>query len=85
MTWPGFTSRTISTECDDVGRVGNSLVVLVEEVSGLDQFASSAFASTDGVALTFFRSLKTFRLRFLRMRSKYKIINVARNDKIFSV
>ena len=37
------------------------------------------------VALTFFRSLKTFRLTFLRMRNKCKIINVQRNDKGFSV
>ena len=37
------------------------------------------------VALTFFRSLKTFRLTFLRMRNKCKIINVQRNNKAFSV
>ena len=40
----------------------------------------------DVVALTFFRSLKTFRLTFLRMRNKCKIINVQRNDKrIFGI
>ena len=38
-----------------------------------------------GVALTLFRSLKTFRLTFLRMRDKCKIINVQRNNKAFSV
>ena len=37
------------------------------------------------VALTFFRSLKTFRLTCLRMRNKCKIINVQRNKKSFSV
>ena len=37
------------------------------------------------VALTFFCSLKTFRLTFLHMRNKYKIINVQRNNKAFSV
>ena len=35
------------------------------------------------VALTFFRSLKTFPLPFLRMRNKCKIINVQRNRKHF--
>ena len=39
---------------------------------------------TDGVALTFFRSLKMFRLTFLRMRNKCKLINVQRNNKAFS-
>ena len=39
----------------------------------------------DGVALTFFRSLKTFRLTFLRMSDKCKIINVHPNDKGFSI
>jgi len=38
-----------------------------------------------GVALTFFRALKTFRLTFLRMRNKCKITNVQRNNKAFSV
>ena len=38
-----------------------------------------------GVALTFFRSLQTFRLTFLRMRNKCKITNVQRNNKAFSV
>ena len=37
------------------------------------------------VALKFFRSLKTLRLTFLRMRNKFKIINVQRNNKAFSV
>ena len=37
------------------------------------------------VTLTFFRSLKTFRLTFLRMRNKCKIINIQRNNKAFSV
>ena len=35
-------------------------------------------------AFTFFRSLKTFRLTFQRMRNKCKIINVQRNNKAFS-
>ena len=39
----------------------------------------------DGVALTFFRALKTFRLTFLRMRDICKIINVQRKDKAFMV
>ena len=37
------------------------------------------------VALTFFRSLKTFRLTFLRMCNKCKIINVQRKDKAFTI
>ena len=37
------------------------------------------------VALKYFRSLKTFRLTFLRMRNKCKIIDVQRNNKAFSV
>ena len=32
-----------------------------------------------------FQSLKTFRLTFLRMRDKCKILNVLRNDKAFLV
>ena len=39
----------------------------------------------DVVALTFYRSLQTFRLTFLRMRDKCKITNVQRNDKAFLV
>ena len=39
----------------------------------------------DAVALTFLRSLNTFRLTFLRMRNKCKIINVQRNDNRCSV
>ena len=34
-----------------------------------------------GVALKFFRALKTFQFTFLRMRDKCKIINVQRKDK----
>ena len=37
------------------------------------------------VALTFFRSLKTFRLTLLRMCNKCKIVNVQRNNKALSV
>ena len=37
------------------------------------------------VALTFFMSLETFLLTFLRMRNKCKIINVQQNNKAFSV
>ena len=33
----------------------------------------------------FFRTLKTFRLTFLRMRNKCKITNIQRNNKAFSV
>ena len=44
-----------------------------------------AMCLSNDVALTFFRSLKTFRLTFLRMRNKCKITNVQRNKKAFSV
>ena len=37
------------------------------------------------VALTFFQSLKTFRLMFLHMHNKCKIISIQRNNKAFSV
>jgi len=37
------------------------------------------------VALTFFRSLKTSQLTFLRMRDICKIVNVQRKDKAFMV
>ena len=33
------------------------------------------------VALTYFRSLSSFRMTFLRMRNKYKIFNLQRNNK----
>ena len=39
----------------------------------------------NGVSLTFFRALKTFRLTFLRKPNKCKITNVQRNNKAFSV
>ena len=37
------------------------------------------------VALTFFRSLYTFRLTFLRMHDEFKIINVQRNYNVVLV
>ena len=39
----------------------------------------------NGVALKCFRSVNTFRLTFMRMRNKCKIINVQRNNKAFSL
>jgi hypothetical protein len=52
---------------------------------GHNQQSSTISLARSAAALTFFQSLKTFRLTFLRMRNKCKIINVQRNNKAFSV
>ena len=55
-------------------------------MGGEDLSFCLGLAMTEGAvraALTFFRSLKTFRLTFLRMRNKCKIINIQRKIKHF--
>ena len=55
------------------------------ELEGDGSTLDMASKHNRGVALTFFRSSKTFRLTFLRMRDICKIINVQRNVKAFIV
>ena len=49
-----------------------------------DHLRTERSSGTVTVALEFSRSLKTFRLTFLRMLNKCKIISVQRNNKAFS-